>query len=240
MELWAAIDLMGGSAVTLVQGRAEARTVWRETPLEVARRWQDEGADGIHVVDLDAALGTGSNTGVVRRIVEEARVPVQVGGGIRSAAAAESWLADGAARVVLGTLVFSDPAAARGVLERRGPERVVVAADYREAGRVVVTRGWTESREMEVLACARDLEARGFRNLLTTAVGRDGTARGPDVETVEELSRATGMRIAASGGIRDTRDLLALERAGASSAVIGRALYEETVTLGDAKGRMTA
>jgi len=236
MELWAAIDLMEGSAVTLVQGRAKERTVWDESPLRLANRWQEEGADGLHVVDLDAALGAGSNAETARRIIRESRIPVQVGGGIRSMKTAEGWLEDGAAKVVLGTLAFSDPAAARSLIDNHGPDRVVVAADYREG--MIVTEGWKEDQGIPIVAAAKRLEAQGFRNLLTTAVGRDGMKSGPDVTTVRELSLATRMRIMASGGIRDVRDLLELERAGAQAAIIGRALYEETVRLAEAKGRI--
>jgi phosphoribosylformimino-5-aminoimidazole carboxamide ribotide isomerase len=236
MELWAAIDLMEGSAVTLVQGRARERTIWDESPLRFAERWQDEGAHGLHVVDLDAAFGTGSNAEVARRIIKESRVPVQVGGGIRSAEAADGWLGDGASRVVLGTLAFSDPAAAQSIVGAHGPQKVIVAADYRDG--MIVTRGWKESHGIPIVAAAKGFEAQGFRNLLTTAVGRDGMKSGPDVATVGELVHATRMKITASGGIRDIRDLLDLERAGAAAAIIGRALYEGTVKLGDAKGRV--
>jgi len=236
VELWAAIDLMGGSAVTLVQGRANEKTVWDESPLRLAERWQDEGAFGLHLVDLDAAFGTGTNAEVARRIIRGSRVPVQVGGGIRSAEAAGTWLRDGASRVVLGTVAFSDPAAARSIVGAHGTEKVIVAADYRDG--MIVTRGWKESQGIPIVAAAKRLEAQGFRNLLTTAVGRDGMKSGPDVATVMELSLETRMRITASGGIRDVSDLLELKRAGAAAAIVGRGLYEETVRLGDAKGRV--
>lgn len=190
MELWAAIDLMGGSAVTLVQGKAADRTVWDQSPLRFAERWQDEGAHGLHLVDLDAAFGTGSNAEVARRIIKEARVPVQVGGGIRSVEAADGWLEDGASRVVVGTLAFSDPAAARSIVDAHGAEKVIVAADYKDG--VIVTRGWRESQGIPIVTAARRLEAEGFTNLLSTAVGRDGMRSGPDVATVEELAHATG------------------------------------------------
>jgi phosphoribosylformimino-5-aminoimidazole carboxamide ribotide isomerase len=236
VELWAAIDLMGGSAVTLIQGRAKEKTVWDESPLRFAERWQEEGAYGLHVVDLDAAFGTGSNAEVARKIIKVSRVPVQVGGGIRSAEAADAWLGDGASRVVVGTLAFSDPGEARSIVGAHGPEKVIVAADYRDG--MIVTRGWKESQGIPIVAAAKRLEVQGFRNLLTTAVGRDGMKSGPDVATVRELSVATRMKITASGGIRDISDLLDLKQAGAAAAIIGRALYEETVRLGDAKGRV--
>jgi phosphoribosylformimino-5-aminoimidazole carboxamide ribotide isomerase len=233
MELWAAIDLMESSAVTLVQGRPTEKTVWEGSPLQLARRWQDEGADGLHVIDLDAAFGTGSNAETARQIIRESRVPVQVGGGIRSPWESSGWLEDGAERVVLGTLAFTDPAAAREVIESHGAERVVVAADYREG--MIVAKGWKENQGIPLVEGARGLEAQGFRNLLTTAVGRDGMRSGPDVATVKELSLLTRMKIIASGGIRDATDLLELEHAGASAAIIGRALYEGTVKLAEAK-----
>jgi phosphoribosylformimino-5-aminoimidazole carboxamide ribotide isomerase len=234
MELWAAIDLLEGSAVTLVQGKADERTVWEESPLQLAKRWQDEGADGLHIIDLDAAFGRGSNGETIRGVIKESRVPVQVGGGMRSAKIASGWLEAGAARVIVGTLAFSDPAAARGLVETHGPERVVVAADYKEG--MIVTRGWKESQGIPIVAGAKRLEEEGFKNLLTTAVGRDGMRSGPDVATVKELSLATRMKIIASGGIRDLRDLVELDRAGAHAAIIGRALYEETISLAEAKG----
>src|ERR1700722_17978948 len=237
MELWAAIDLLGGSAVTLVQGRADERTVWEESPLQLARRWRDEGADGLHIIDLDAAFGTGSNGETIRAVIKESGVPVQLGGGMRSAKTASAWLEAGAARVILGTLAFSEPAAARGLVETHGPERVVVAADYREG--IIVTRGWKESQGIPIIAGAKRLEGEGFRNLLPPAAGSGGMGSVPDVEIVRELSLATRMKILASGGIRDIRDLVELGRAGASAAVIGRALYEETVSLAEAKKGVT-
>lgn len=235
MELWAAVDILGGSVVTLVRGRAEQRTVWEGSALEFAARWEEGGADGIHVIDLDAALGTGSNGELVAGILRESGVPVQVGGGIRSKEAAERWLDAGASRVVLGTMAFSDPVAAGELLGSRGPERLVVAADYR--GGVIVTGGWKERRGVEVLQGARDLEAAGFTNLLATAVGRDGTRSGPDLATVGRLSSSTKMRVTASGGIRDKEDIRLLGEAGASAAVVGRALYEGRVDLAGAKRR---
>ena len=237
MELWAAIDLMGGSAVTLVQGRPGEKTVWAEDPLLLARRWQDEGADGLHLIDLDAALGTGSNRETALRIIRETGLPVEVGGGVRSVESARAWLGDGAARIILGTLAFSDPTAGRSLVETHGADRVVVAADYRDG--MIVTRGWTESQGVSVLAGAKNLEEQGFVNLLTTAVGRDGTSAGPDLATVRELAATTRMKVIASGGIRDALDVEELARAGACGAVLGRALYEGTVRLTDAKRRLT-
>jgi phosphoribosylformimino-5-aminoimidazole carboxamide ribotide isomerase len=161
---------------------------------------------------------------------------VQVGGGVRSERAARGWLEAGAARVILGTLAFSDKAAARKLLEEHGAERLVVAADYRD--RKIVTKGWKETEGVDVVVGAKRLAADGFRNLLTTAVGRDGTGSGPDVATVGRLSAETRLKVIASGGIRDIDDVLELKRAGASAAVIGRALYEGSFKLAEARRRL--
>lgn len=229
MELWAAIDLMGGSVVTLVQGRPEDRIVWKGTPLEFARRWQGEGADGIHVVDLDAAFGTGSNEKIVSAIVDAVEIPVELGGGIRSALSARKWLDQGVARVVLGTVAYRQPEELKEILSANGPEKLVVAADYRD-GEVVV-KGWKEGQGLSVFAAAKTFEKAGVSNLLATSVGRDGMAEGPDLETIRRLSTDTRMEIIASGGIRNVEDLVSLEKVEANAAVIGRALYDGGVKL---------
>lgn len=229
MELWAAIDLMGGSAVTLVQGRPEAKTVWDENPLDFARRWQAEGADGIHIVDLDAAFGTGSNESLVSAIVAAVEIPVELGGGMRTLERAQRWLREGVARVVIGTIAYRDPGVLRTLIESCGADKVVVAADYRDDD--VVTKGWKEGQGITVMEAAKMFEGAGVRNLLTTCVGRDGMGSGPDVETVTRLVGQTDIGIIASGGIRNVADLRSLERAGARGAVVGRALYDGGVKL---------
>jgi phosphoribosylformimino-5-aminoimidazole carboxamide ribotide isomerase len=238
MELWAAVDLLGGSVVTLTEGRESSKTSWKESAEDLAERWEREGADGLHVIDLDAAFGKGSNRGTVLSIVRGAGVPVQVGGGVRSREAAEELLEAGASRVILGTVAYSEPETLSGLLKSHGAERIVVAADYAPDGRVM-TRGWTSSQDFTVAEAAERLEAAGVLNLLVTAVGKDGTARGPDVSTMKALcSSRRRMRLMASGGIRHVGDLKALAKAGASGAVIGRALYDGGVKLRNAKSEL--
>jgi phosphoribosylformimino-5-aminoimidazole carboxamide ribotide isomerase len=235
MELWAAIDLLGGSAVTLRQGKEAAKTSWKESPLDLAKRWEREGADGIHVIDLDAAFGKGSNRETMLSIIGSAGVPVQLGGGVRTRRDAEDLLAAGASRVIVGTLAYSEPQTLKALLKGHGPEKVVVAADYGPDGKVR-TRGWTSSQDFSVSHAAKSMEGAGVVNLLVTAVGQDGTAKGPDVSMMRKLSSSTErMRLLASGGIRDVSDLKDLAKAGAYGAVIGRALYDGGVELGNAK-----
>ena len=231
MELWAAIDLMGGTAVTLVQGRPDDRTVWKGNPVEFAQRWQAEGADGIHLVDLDSAFSNGDNDSTVSEIVDAVEIPVELGGGLRTIQKAKNWLNAGVSRVVIGTMAYRDPSTLGELLAAEGPEKVVVAADYRDG--VIVVKGWREGEGMSVFAAAKKFADAGVTNLLTTSVGRDGMAAGPDVETVKSLAEETSLEIIASGGIRNIEDLVALERAGANGAIVGRALYDGGLKLSD-------
>jgi phosphoribosylformimino-5-aminoimidazole carboxamide ribotide isomerase len=237
LELWAAIDLLSGSAVTLKQGKEEMKTTWEEGALELAERWEKEGADGLHIIDLDAAFGKGSNGRTIEKILERAKVPVEVGGGVRTREAAEAWLESGASRVILGTLAYKEPETLAALLGEKGPEKIVVASDYKD-GRVV-SSGWTASQGVGVVEAARRLEAAGVVNLLATAVGRDGMATGPDLDTLRVVcSFSRKLKVLASGGIRNLHDLYEIQRRGATGAVIGRALYEGSVELADAKAAM--
>jgi len=229
MQLWAAIDLLEGAVVTLTRGRASERTVWKDEPLPIAEKWEAEGAHGLHLVDLDAAFQRGSNRETILRIIKKAKVPVEVGGGIRTAEAVGEWLAAGAERVIVGTMAYRDPALLSVLLHRYGTGRIVVAADYKEG--VIVTKGWTQSQGITLNEAVKGLEARGVKYVLTTSVGRDGTGSGPDVETIARLCNSTKMSVIASGGIRDPRDIEELEKAGARAAVLGRALYEGGVEM---------
>jgi phosphoribosylformimino-5-aminoimidazole carboxamide ribotide isomerase len=237
LELWAAIDLLSGSVVTLKQGKEEMKTVWDEGPVELAARWEKEGADGLHIIDLDAAFGKGSNQKTISKILEKAKIPVEVGGGVRSLEAAESWLDSGATRVIVGTLAYKEPETLAELLRKRGADKVVVASDYSDGK--VVTSGWTTSQGVSLLEAARRLEAAGVVNLLATAVGRDGMAAGPDLDAMRVLCASSRkLKVLASGGIRNLADLFEIERRGPVGAVIGRALYEGSVDLADTKQLM--
>ncbi len=232
LELWAAIDLLSGSVVTLKQGKEEMKTSWGEKASEVAARWEREGADGLHIIDLDAAFGKGSNRETILGIVSKAKIPVEVGGGVRSSAAVDSWLEAGAERVIVGTLAYREPETLAALLRKHGAEKIVVASDYLDGK--VVTSGWTKSQGVSVLEAAKSFEAAGVVNLLATAVGQDGMAKGPDLKTLKALCVAgKRLKVIASGGIRNADDLREIKRRGAAGAVIGRALYDGGVRLGE-------
>jgi phosphoribosylformimino-5-aminoimidazole carboxamide ribotide isomerase len=231
-----AIDLRGGRCVRLHQGRADAETVFSDDPVAMARRWVAEGAERLHVVDLDGAFaGAPRQAALVARIVAAVRpVPVAAGGGLREVAAVEAVLEAGAAWAVVGTRAleprFLDD------LGRRFAGRVIVAVDARD-GRVA-RQGWVEVSDLSPVELGRSLrDSAGVAALLYTDIRRDGTALGPNVTATVALARASRLPVLASGGVGSTADVAALAAVaheGIEGVVIGRALYTGAVTLREA------
>lgn len=228
MKLWAAIDLRGGRVVQWVGGRPENERLSLPDPVALARQWAEAGFDGLHVIDLDAALGTGDNRASIAAILDAVDLPVQVGGGLRDDAAIDAVLAAGAARAIAGTRAVEDPAWLRSVATRHAG-RIVAAADVR-AGRIV-TRGWTADTALDGAAFLRGLDDVPLAGVLVTDVDREGGMGGIDVGLFLSLVRATRHPLLAAGGIRDDADLAALRRAGVAGAVPGMALYTGAITL---------
>lgn len=222
MIAYPAVDLRGGRAVQLVGGLPERERVSLPDPIDTARRWVEAGFGVLHVVDLDAALGTGDNRALIEELIRSVQVPVQVGGGVRDDDVAAALLAAGADRVIVGTRALED-AGWLACLARRHRGRVVVAADVR--GDAVLTRGWTRSSEW----CADDflasLDALPLAAVLVTDVAREGSMSGIDGARFTRLARATTHALLAAGGIAGMEDLRTLERAGVAGAVLGMALY---------------
>ncbi len=211
----------------LFRGDPSDETVYEADPVETARRFQDEGARRLHVVDLDAALGTGSNRDVVVRIARAVAVPVQVGGGLRTLDDIERVLEAGSARAILGTSVALEPGFVAEAVALAG-DRIVVAVDV-QADHLMV-RGWQEEgpRVTDALPALTDAGAPRF---LVTAIDRDGTMDGPDIPLYERVTELTETPIIASGGIRKAEDVHALRDLGLEAAVIGKALYSGTLRL---------
>lgn len=228
-----AIDLLGGKAVRLHQGRYDQVTVYDDDPPARARAWRGL-SERLHVVDLEGArAGRAVAADVVRAIVAAFGAGVQVGGGVRSAEAAESYLALGAERVVLGTAAVKDRALVVA-LARANPGRVIVAVDAKDG--MVAVDGWTETSEVRAVELARELAALPLGGILYTDIARDGTRSGPNVAATAELARACpGTAVLASGGVGTLDDLRALAAAGPiAGAVVGRALYDGSFRLEDA------
>jgi phosphoribosylformimino-5-aminoimidazole carboxamide ribotide isomerase len=233
LELIPAIDLLGGSAVRLTQGRYDAATVYDADPAAVAARFAAAGLARLHVVDLDGAkLGRPGNTAAVKAILAAAHgVPVQLGGGIRSEAAVEEWLALGVGRVVLGTAALRAPALVRDAA-KRFPGRVAVGIDARD-GRVAVS-GWLETSETDALELARRFEDAGVAALIHTDIARDGTGEGPNLDATEAVARAVRVPVIASGGVGSLAHVRAACGRGLAGLIVGRALYTGAVDLGRA------
>jgi len=217
-----AVDLREGAVVQLVGGKYEQEKVRLGDPLGVARHWETMGFCELHVVDLDAATGRGSNTAIVRDILLERTGAVQVGGGIRDGDAIERLVEDGAARVVVGTRAVEEWSWLEEMTDRF-PSRLVVAADVRE--RRVVTRGWTRTLPRDVIDVVQELNRLPLAGLLVTAVHREGQLQGTDLPLMEDVASESDFPIYASGGITTLNDLRALEDRGVHGAVIGMALY---------------
>jgi phosphoribosylformimino-5-aminoimidazole carboxamide ribotide isomerase len=229
MKVIAAVDIMGGSVVRLVKGKAEDKTVYSSDPVETAKKWESAGADMLHVVDLDAAFSSGDNAGLAAKIVEAVKIPVQVAGGIRSPQKAEEMLAK-AARVVIGTMAYSEPEVVRK-LAKKYPGRIVISID--QANGKVMVKGWKESTGTKVADAISQFANIGIGEFLLTSIERDGTLQGPDVQTLADAAKSE--RVIASGGIASIEDIVKVRSAGCSSVILGKAMYDNKITIERAK-----
>lgn len=230
-----AIDLKNGKCVRLEQGRMESETVYADDPVLAAKRWADAGAELIHVVDLDGALGGAlCHRGHIARLLEAIRVPVQLGGGIRDARTAESLLELGVFRVVIGTAATHGPAWL-GEVCRRWPGRVAVGLDARH-GQIAVD-GWTRTTDIPAVELARRLEDQGAAAFIFTDIHRDGMQSGPNIEETRRLAENVSIPVIASGGVGTLDHLRALqnlETVGVVGVIIGKALYSGAFSLQEA------
>ncbi len=230
MLLYPAIDLMDGQAVRLRQGRADQKTVYSDDPVAVAREWAARGGDWIHTVDLDAAFaGESRNLDVVRRMVEAAGVPVQMGGGMRDERAIENALNAGVARVVIGTRAAESPDFVARAVERFGGGRIAVGIDARDG--MASVKGWTESTGVGALDLAVRMSALGVSAIIYTDIATDGMLQGPNFEMTRAVVEGASCGVIASGGVSSARDLVLLEGIpGLAGAIIGKALFDGLIT----------
>lgn len=231
MILYAAIDLRRQRVVQLVAGRPEHQRISLPDAVAVARGFVSDGFGALHVVDIDAALQDGSNGQEIREIIDAVDVPVQVGGGIRDADALRTWLAAGAARVMVGTRAIDD----FDWLRRMSAEfrhRILVAADVRDE--VIVTHGWTRNTSLPVGDFLDRVRPLPLAGVLVTDVGREGSLEGVDTDLFARLASVTELPIIAAGGIGTTQDLRDLDAAGIAGAVVGTALYTGAIDAGTA------
>ncbi len=217
-----AVDLRDGACVQLVGGSFAQEKVRIENPVDVARSWEHYGFHRLHVVDLDAATGRGSNLPVVRSLLFDSGLPIQVGGGVRSSELVEELLEAGASQVIVGTRAIEEP---EWIIElsARHPGEIIVACDVRE--RRVTTRGWAHTLPLDILDVLEELNSLPLGGLLVTAVHREGQMQGTDLPLMEDVAEASNFPVYASGGIATMQDLRALEHRGLAGVVIGMALY---------------
>ena len=235
MQIIPAIDLLGGSCVRLHQGDYDKVTRFSDDPVAQAMRWQEQGAERLHLVDLDGARsGEPANDSAIRAITSALTIPVQLGGGVRTAERAETLLTCGLDRVILGTVALEQPQLVMDLAERH-PGRVVVGIDARHGK--VATKGWLEDSNTEATALAGRFNASAIAAIISTDISTDGTLEGPNLQALREMAEASSVPVIASGGVGCMADLLALltlEPLGVEAVIVGRALYDGRIDLGEA------
>ena len=232
MMVISAIDLLDGKVVRLVKGDPDNKTIYSDDPVKVAERWAAEGAEMLHVVDLDAALQTGTNNRkMIYEIAASIQIPVQAAGGIRSVEIINEMLKN-VNKIVLGTIAFQDPALI-GKMIKKKKERIVLAVDHR--GGTVVVNGWKEKTNFSIQDAIYDFQAVGISEFLLTSVEKDGTLSGPDFSSLRHASAFPGIKIIASGGVSSLEDILRARTAGCSSIILGKALYDRRISIAHAR-----
>ena len=223
-----AVDIMGGKCVRLVQGDPTKLKVYFNNPLEAAKLLEDQGAELIHLIDLDAALGSGQNMKAIEKILKNLRVKVQIGGGIRTLEKAETLLKLGASRAIFGTAAVQNPTLIEEAVRRYGSTRVAVAIDEKEGK--VTFHGWKDRSEINYLDLARSFEAMEVGTIIFTSTSVDGTLKGPQMKKIVRLVETVKVAVIASGGIASLNDLVKLVDTGVDGVVVGTALYEGKFT----------
>jgi phosphoribosylformimino-5-aminoimidazole carboxamide ribotide isomerase len=230
-----AIDLKGGKCVRLMRGDMDAETVYGDDPVAMGRRWVDEGAEYLHVVDLDGAVaGKPMNTEAIAALCRSLPIPIEVGGGLRTVERARALVDLGADRVIFGTAALSDPEVVREAA-RAFSGRIAVGIDARDG--MVAVQGWTETSRTPAADLARTAEALGASRIIYTDISRDGTQQGVNVEATAKIAAAVGIPVTASGGVGSLADVVALRDcgvAGIDAVIVGRALYTGAVKLPEA------
>ncbi len=236
MIIYPAIDLKDGQCVRLVQGRASDKTVYSDSPAGMARSFQELGASWLHIVDLDGAFsGKPGNLKAIEAIASSVRINFQIGGGLRSLEDVERMLKLGAQRVIIGSRAVSSPDFVKMLLDKFGPEAIVLGLDAKD-GRVAVD-GWVATSDYKAVEFALQMKALGIKRVVFTDISRDGVLQGPNLASIEEMARITGLEVIASGGVSSLENikyLKAMENLGVRGAIIGKALYDGMLSLGDA------
>ena len=232
MKIIPAIDLMNGQVVRLYKGDPKQKTVYSNDPVKIAKKWEANGADMLHIVDLDATLGIGSNLAIIKKILKEISIPVEVAGGLRD----ELIILDVikiSSRIVLGTLAFKEKELLKKLLKSLGPEKIVISVDHKD-GEIVI-HGWQDKTGIKLIESIKEFLDMGFTEFLLTNVNRDGTMQGPDLEFLEQACNLDKANVIASGGISNVDDVKEVKEKNAFGVILGKALYENKISIEEAK-----
>jgi phosphoribosylformimino-5-aminoimidazole carboxamide ribotide isomerase len=228
MKIFPAVDILDGQCVQLVQGRRETATAYGD-PLRCASRWIDEGADALHVVNLDGAFGNATkNAGLIRDLIKKTGVEIELGGGIRSVKDGARWLSTGVSRIIISTLATREPESIRLLADEFGSDRIMAGVDAK--GGQIAIEGWQKTKG-DVLTWVERFESLGAGSLLYTNVDVEGLQQGVRFGPVNELISRTKLPVVVAGGVSTPQDVAGLKEAGAYGAVLGSALYSKKITL---------
>ena len=235
MRIYPAIDIKDGKCVRLLKGDYNEVTVYGDSPAEMALRWESEGGEYIHVVDLDGAkAGQGVNAAIIADICKSVKVPVQTGGGVRSMEDIDAKINAGVARVIIGTQAVKNPQLVEDAVKKYG-DKIAVGIDAKNG--YVAVAGWEEVSNETAIDFAKKMEKIGVKTIIYTDIATDGTLAGPNVEAMREMAAAVSMDVIASGGIGCEADIESLKETGVEGVIVGKALYTDRVDLKKITGR---
>ena len=237
MKIIPAIDLMGGKVVRLYKGDPNNKTIYSDTPIEIAKKWESAGADILHIVDLDATLGSGENLELIQEISKNVSIPLQVAGGLRNEEKISKVL-DFASRAVIGTIAIQLKESEQDkilsdFIQTFGNERIVISIDHMDGK--IVTHGWQTNTGIDLYEVTHEFVEYGFTEFLSTNVSKDGTLEGPDIESLSKICQIQNCNVIASGGISKIKDVEDVKKMNPFGVILGKALYEGLVSIEEAK-----
>ena len=236
MKIIPAIDLMEGNVVRLTKGDPEKKTIYSDNPVQIAKKWEDNGADMLHIVDLDATLSQGSNFPIIEKISNQVSIPIQIAGGLRDADKISSGLKF-AKRAVIGTVAMeltnSQESERISWLEDIDKNKLVISVDHLSGE--IVTHGWKKTTGIKLIDAINEFVKRGFNEFLMTNVAKDGTLEGPDIDNLIQVCKINGINIISSGGVSSLDDLKNIKKCNPYGVILGKALYENLISIEEAK-----
>ena len=237
MKIIPAIDIMDGNVVRLVKGDPKQKTVYSKDPINVAKKWENNGADILHIVDLDATLGLGENFEIIKNISQNVNIPIQVAGGLRNIEKISDTL-NFAQRVVIGTIAMQLKESEQteilsDIISQFGKDRVVISIDHINGE--IVTHGWQKGTGIKLIEATEEFVGYGFSEFLTTSVSKDGTLEGPDISSLSDVCKVKATNVIASGGVSKLEDVKKIKSCEPYGVILGKALYEELISIEEAK-----